>query len=461
MRPLSTIAPLVALGLVVLLLAGCQGEPAPAPVTTFAASVSTSSDPAEMGDLTALGTVRPAQTVQLSFGASGPVDAVMAQLGVEVVEGALLAELDTAALELELQSAQQEAVIRQAQLDSLLNGPDAWLLERAEADHAQQVAQAEIALRVAHWRLEQAQLQSYGPAVAAAQSSLQGLELQLAQSQALSTAPEVAAARVGLTRAQDGLADAQEEYQKAVDRPWEPDDVLDAYARALRHAEQEAQIAEALLHGVLGTQAAHSRGLGALAAQRDVAEAQLAQTLDAQEAYSLTLELLSAEVDLAQLALDGLLAWENPLLDPAPPEQAAQARARLRQAELAVARLELQMQGAELHAPFDGVISAVQLRPGEWCSAGVPAVELVDTTGWLVETRNVGELNIGRVQVGAEAIVHVNAFRGEELRGKVVAIPPIAVVQQGDTTYTLTIELEHTDLNLRPGMNAQVELPLE
>jgi hypothetical protein len=34
-------------------------------------------------------------------------------------------------------------------------------------------------------------------------------------------------------------------------------------------------------------------------------------------------------------------------------------------------------------------------------------------------------------------------------------------VQQGDTTYTLMIALEPTDLNLRPGMNAQVEIQIK
>jgi hypothetical protein len=34
-------------------------------------------------------------------------------------------------------------------------------------------------------------------------------------------------------------------------------------------------------------------------------------------------------------------------------------------------------------------------------------------------------------------------------------------VQQGDTTYTLMIELEPTDLNLRPGMTARVEMLTE
>ena len=165
-----------------------------------------------------------------------------------------------------------------------------------------------------------------------------------------------------------------------------------------------------------------------------------------------------AEVHLAQLQLEALQAWENPYLDPAPPEEIAQARARLRQAELTMAQLELQLQGAELRAPFDGVISAVYLHPGEWGRPGVPVVEIIDTTRWYVETRNVSELTIGQVQVGQEARVEVLALRSETLRGRVDTISPVAVVQQGDTTYTLMIELEPTDLNLRPGMNVQVEI---
>jgi HlyD family secretion protein len=85
-------------------------------------------------------------------------------------------------------------------------------------------------------------------------------------------------------------------------------------------------------------------------------------------------------------------------------------------------------------------------------------IELVDTSGWRVETRNVGELDIGRVRVGQAARVWVNAFPGEVLQGRVVTVSPVAVVQQGDTTYTLMIELEATGLNLRTGMTAQVEI---
>ena len=460
MKPSPTIHLLIVLMLGGLLLTGCQSEAAPTAVPTPAAGIPTGSGWVETGDLKALGTVKPVQTLQLNCSASGPIRVLVAQLGLEVKENERLVSLDTTALALELQRAGQEVALRQAQLDSLVKDPDAVLLARAKADHAQQVTQAEIALRMAQQKLEQARLQSPAPAVTAAQANLQQLELQLAQSRSLSPTPEVIVAQVNLVRAKETLADAQVEYQEALDRPWEPDEVRDAYARALRRAEQEVQIAQARLDGALGTQAAHNFGLEVVAAQRDAAEAQLAGALDTQAAYSLTLELLAAEVGLAQLNLDGLRQWENPLLDSAPPEEVTQARARLRQVELDVALLEWQMQGAELCAPFDGVISAVYLHPGEWCAPGTAVVELIDTSRWLVETRNVGELTIGRVHVGQEALVRVNAFRDETLRGRVVTISPMAVVQQGDTTYTLTIELEPTDLNLRPGMTVQVEILL-
>ena len=40
----------------------------------------------------------------------------------------------------------------------------------------------------------------------------------------------------------------------------------------------------------------------------------------------------------------------------------------------------------------------------------------------------------------------------------VVAVSPVAVVQQEDTIYRVKVELEPSDLNLLPGMNVGVEI---
>jgi HlyD family secretion protein len=122
---------------------------------------------------------------------------------------------------------------------------------------------------------------------------------------------------------------------------------------------------------------------------------------------------------------------------------------------------QMQIEQLTLSAPIKGMISAIHIDEGEWAMPGEGVIELLDLSSWLVETKNVGELQIGKVNIGQQAQVRFNAFQGETVNGRVIAISPQAVVQQGDITYTLVIALEPTDLNLRPGMTARVEIMIE
>jgi multidrug efflux pump subunit AcrA (membrane-fusion protein) len=465
MQPPSRTRQLVALTLLLWLVLACQRKSGATPTPSPSGDVFVSLAESEGGSITARGVIQPAQTLQLGFKTGGVVRSLVVQVGDAVPARALLAELDTTALAFELQRARASAALRQVELDGL--PPDRALAERAEVEHAQQLAEAEIGLQVAHWQLEQAHLQertenrAHALAVSLARSQREQLDRQLAQAREQSPSAEVVVAQVGLARAQDNLDTARVAYQEALDRHWEPQQVRDAYAKAVWHAEQELELAQARLEAALKAQRAHALGLEVLRVQQDTAAIHLTQTLASQVTFSGTYPLLQAEVDLAQLQLDRLHAWQNPYLDPPSPEKVAQARTALRQAELAVEELEWQMQGAQLRAAFDGVVSAVPVDAGEWAAPGTTVVELLDVSRWRVETRNVGELEIGRVRVGQEALVRVNAFRDETLRGRVASVSPVAVVQQGDTTYTLIIELEPIALVLRPGMTAQVEILTE
>lgn len=119
------------------------------------------------------------------------------------------------------------------------------------------------------------------------------------------------------------------------------------------------------------------------------------------------------------------------------------------------------LQKAVLRAPFPGIITVVNIQEGEAAIGGAPAIEIMDVAQWRAETKDIGELSIDRISIGQAARVTVNAFQEEELAGTVVAISPVSIVQLGDTTYTVTIELEPTDLNLRWGMTVKVEIRLE
>lgn len=179
--------------------------------------------------------------------------------------------------------------------------------------------------------------------------------------------------------------------------------------------------------------------------------------LAALDTTSLELDLAAAqaEVTIQQAQLELIQA------DPqASPAERIIAATQLRQAQIQVEQLQLQIANAAIYAPFDGQVAAIQVNPGEWASAGQPVFTLLDTHTWLVETKNISELNISRIRVGQSVQVHVIAFPEQSLTGAVAAIYPIAVVQQGDTTYTLLIRLAPTTLALLPGMNAEVAIKL-
>ena len=245
--------------LAALLLVGCGSKSQLTPTPLVPLDVGSSAGVKTTGAIRALGTIRPAQTLQLSFGAGGPVETVLAHLGTEIRAGDLLATLDTTALALVLQSAEQQVGLRQAALDRLLDGPGEASVERAETEHLQQVAGAEIALQIARQRLAQAESRDRTPGVAIAQVGVQQAALQQAQAQVHPPAAEVAVAQVDLVRAQDALAAAQDAYRKALDRPWEAQEVRDALIREVQRAEWITAVAQARLDGAQRAMRAHAR----------------------------------------------------------------------------------------------------------------------------------------------------------------------------------------------------------
>ena len=304
------------------------------------------------------------------------------------------------------------------------------LAELDAAELQQAAAQAELELGSVQAQLAQLQAQATPvpervlaatAAVTNAQAALTQARVQAGQRDIQDTID-----RFELERAARALSDAQNEYDKVLNDPrthtWAPSS---PQARALEEAQDHYNVTLARYH-------MHAADQGYAAAIAD-AEAQLAQ---------------------AQLVL-----YEAQ--HPVTPEDLTVAQLDVERAQLALEATQVDLGHATLLAPFDGVVSTVGVSVGEWAAPGATVVELLDVSRWRVETKNVSELQIARVRVGQEVLVRVNAFRAETLHGRVVAISPVAVVQQGDTTYTLMIELEPTDLNLRPGMTAQVEILTE
>jgi HlyD family secretion protein len=445
--PYSRRASVLIVFLAIFSLTACQGNEPPPPTATPAnsARLDTLSEVSGSGRIKALGTIRPAQQLNLSFTTSGPIETIGVELGSPVKANDVVAQLDTSELILSLQEAQANVVTQQA------------LLRQAITENEKQIPQAEINLQAKTLQLEKARLEGPDAAVAIAQTNLNQLDLEIDQSKAQDPLPDVAAAEAEVRRTEVVYGQAKEDYERVLNQHWRTQEELDPYGLALAQAEADLKKAQAALAASQNSQQAHGLGVDVLDTQKEKAKIELDRQLNNRQSYQVTLAMLAAEVEAAQLELNALRAQRADYQDQTD-KTVTQAEARLRQAQLAVKRLERQVQDAALHAPFNGIISAVYLHRGEWAQAGAPVVEIIDTGRWRVETKNVSELDIARIKIGQEAIVRVMAFKNEAIKGKVLTISPGAVVQQGDTTYTLVIELEDTRLNLLPGMNAQVEI---
>lgn len=438
MKKLARTAQLTALALMIVLLASaCKHTAAPTPTPPPSApGVASGPGIIKTGSLTALGTILPAQKVKLSFSTGGPVRVVKVQVGMQVKAGEALAELDTTDLGMDVQEAEDSLALYQALLDQARAGARAQELLIARAEYERTLAQHEHLLDGA--RPEE---------IAIAQADYQAALARYKDVLTGSDEEDLIVAAASVEKAAIVVQRAQAEYDAVA---VQPDVGISPQAAALHEAtiDYQAAVAEYQRLKSLPRQVY----LDEMQAQVNSAEARLRLVESGPTPSEITAS--ASDVTIAQARLDLNQAGARP-------EDVAVALARVQQARTALARARLALSNAQLLAPFEGTVSAVYLSPGEWGAPGVPVVELLDTSHWRVETRNVGELSIGRVQLGQEATVRVMAFPGKELRGRVVTISPVAVVQQGDTTYTLLIELEPTELNLRPGMNTEVEILTE
>ena len=308
------------------------------------------------------------------------------------------------------------------------NGQTLAVLDDTELQRA--VTQAEMDVRIARGKLTQLQAQviPVQERVIAATAAISSAQIALTQTLTLAElrGNQEILDRAALSQAERARQDAQNAYDQLLRDPitkdWAP---YSPYAKALEDAKEHYRL-------TLAQYRLHSADRG-----YDVA-------------------IANAEAQLAQAHLT-LYEVQHPVNE----EALILAQLDVTREELALTVAKNNLARVTLKAPIDGLVSEVYVAAGEWAQPGAPVVEVLDVSRWRIETRNVGEMQIGRVRVGQKVNVRVNAFHDEVLQGRVVSISPVAVVQQGDTTYTLMIELEPTTLNLRSGMTAQVEILLE
>ena len=129
-------------------------------------------------------------------------------------------------------------------------------------------------------------------------------------------------------------------------------------------------------------------------------------------------------------------------------------QAAIQQAAAALLVAQQAVSETEIRAPFAGTIAQLNFKPGEYVTAGTPAIVLADLSGWQVETKDLNESKVPLVKVGQTVMLKLDALPDAELTGRVESIGAVSHLDSGDVVYPVKIDLLGNDPRLRWGMTA-------
>jgi HlyD family secretion protein len=188
------------------------------------------------------------------------------------------------------------------------------------------------------------------------------------------------------------------------------------------------------------------------AAQGNLAKAKV-QAVDARRQYQRQKELAArqlnaqADLDTAQANADAADAQVT-----ASEGVVAQARAALQSAEVNLAY-------TNILSPTSGTVISRNVDVGQTVAASLQAPTIFviaeDLAKMQVDT-SVSEADVGRLKSGMSASFTVDAYPGEVFRGQVRQIRNAPQTVQNVVTYDAVIDVDNSELKLKPGMTANV-----
>jgi multidrug resistance efflux pump len=301
-------------------------------------------------------------------------------------------------LQAAIAAANLELVAAQRALDDLYKNPE---LRQAQANQA--VVDARLAIRDAERRVK---------------------NLSKASSQA-----DIDQARATATLAKDKLDKAREDFE-----PYEnkPEDNLTRAGLLNRRAQAEQVYDAAIrrLNNLLGS----------------------ANELDLAEAES---DLELAQAQLARAERDAELYQKGP-----DPQDVALAEERIKNAQAQLAAAEAALADLVVTAPFAGTVSELSIHPGEWVAPGQNILLLADLGHLRIETTDLSEVDVARIQVGDPVKITFDALPDVTIAGRVTQIGSRAA-QGAGVNYKVEVELAEIPDALRWGMTAFVDVEVD
>ena len=153
----------------------------------------------------------------------------------------------------------------------------------------------------------------------------------------------------------------------------------------------------------------------------------------------------AAELDTARANLERAVALQ------------ASANANVDSARAALSTDDTNLSKASIRSPMDGVVLSRSVDPGNAVAASLQAVTLFSVAEDLTKLRvevSVDEADVGSVKVDQKASFTVSAYPARRYPALITRVAYGSTKTDNVVTYTTYLEVDNTDLSLRPGMTA-------
>jgi HlyD family secretion protein len=430
--------------LLIILLSACQ--PGGAPETQTPGM----QQQAEVRPIvSATGKIVPQQETVLSVTTGGVVAEVLVHEGDSVEEGQLLVKLQgKEQLQAAISAAEFELVSAEKDLEALDKDTDLIAAQSLRA-----AEEAERALE--DLRTPELQDALALQAIADAQKAVDSAERRARILKTTADQATIDEAKAQLVFAKDALDKARDDYEPYANKP------EDNLARAnllikFSAAQQRYDAAVRKLNALQGT--ANDVDISVAEAELATAKAQL---IEAQRDWERVqdgpnpgdIALLEAQIKTSQK--DYEIYSQGP-----DPDEVTLAQARVANAKDQLAAAEAALRDLELRAPFSGVVSRLNVQPSQWIAMGQPVLVLAKLEEMQIETTDLNEIDVARVNVGDTAILTFDALPEVEMEGEVVRIAPMAAEGSG-VNYTVVVSAADIPERLRWGMTAFVDIQVQ
>jgi Membrane-fusion protein len=103
------------------------------------------------------------------------------------------------------------------------------------------------------------------------------------------------------------------------------------------------------------------------------------------------------------------------------------------------------------------LITNISVKPDDYINSGSEVANIIDDSSYEIVVA-VNEIDSLEIKVGQEVIIILDAFPGREFSGKVKEIHNYTQNVNGVVTLPVTVKLDETDKQFKPGFSALVEI---